>query len=214
MLEPLRKPIDCPNCGAPGQLSFPGSVQAVCRYCRTLLVRTDAAVETHGQVAEVLADASPIRLGVRGAHKGQGFIVVGRIVYEHDAGGWNEWHLGYADGSSGWLSDAQLQYAVTRAHDAGRPLPGADGVAVGQRHTLAGVEFRVVSITRARYAGIEGELPFRAWDREICTFADLRTADRKFATIDYGDDAPALYVGESVDYAALRLQLVREFEGW
>jgi hypothetical protein len=36
----------------------------------------------------------------------------------------------------------------------------------------------------------------------------------KFATIDYGDDSPVLYLGESVDFDQLRLKNLRTFEGW
>ena len=49
--------------------------------------------------------------------------VAGRIVYEYDDGGWNEWHLVFADGASGWLSDAQAEYAVSTLVTPPGPLP-------------------------------------------------------------------------------------------
>ena len=63
---------------------------------------------------------------------------------------------------------------------------------------------------RSIWAGVNGAEN----DRADATFVDLRTSDRRFATIDYSDDEPVLYLGESVDFEALGLALVREFEGW
>jgi len=45
-------------------------------------------------------------------------------------------------------------------------------------------------------------------------FADLRTSDGRFATIDYSEDPPLLFMGRAVEFDELRLKNVREFEGW
>ena len=39
-------------------------------------------------------------------------------------------------------------------------------------------------------------------------------AGMDFATLDYSDEAPVLYVGESMEYDALQLRNVRRFERW
>ena len=72
----------------------------------------------------------------------------------------------------------------------------------------------VTHLTRARYVGFEGELPFRTSEREEILFADLRTNDGRFGTIDYSEEPPLLYLGRSVNFAELKLQGLREFEGW
>ena len=36
----------------------------------------------------------------------------------------------------------------------------------------------------------------------------------KFATIDYSDEAPALYLGKAVEFEELNLKNLRKFEGW
>jgi hypothetical protein len=36
----------------------------------------------------------------------------------------------------------------------------------------------------------------------------------KFATVDYSDETPALYLGESVEFDDLHLKNLRKFEGW
>jgi hypothetical protein len=46
------------------------------------------------------------------------------------------------------------------------------------------------------------------------SFVDLRTGDARFATIDYSDDPPLLFLGEALEFDDLKLKNVREFEGW
>jgi hypothetical protein len=57
-------------------------------------------------------------------------------------------------------------------------------------------------------------LPFQYWDKNDVIFADLRSLTGKFATIDYSDEQPALYLGESVEFEGLNLKNLRAFEGW
>ena len=97
-------------------------------------------------------------------------------------------------------------------------LPSADALQVGQSYAIDGTRFRVASLTRARYAGVEGELPFTTWDRSESLFADLDSdgsADGlRFATIDYSDDTPVAYVGTYVELEQLAARNLRRFEGW
>ena len=76
----------------------------------------------------------------------------------------------------------------------------------------------VASLTRARYAGVEGELPFTTWDRDESLFADLDTDGNgdtlRFATIDYSDDTPVAYVGTYVELDQLAPKNLRRIEGW
>ena len=50
--------------------------------------------------------------------------------------------------------------------------------------------------------------------RLVVTFADFRTESGKFATLDYSDTQPALYLGEFVEFEDLKLKNLRQFEGW
>jgi len=42
----------------------------------------------------------------------------------------------------------------------------------------------------------------------------LRSPSGKFATIDYSDEKPVLYLGEMVEFESLALKNLRNFEGW
>jgi hypothetical protein len=203
---------NCPNCGAKIVFRWSSSVQTVCEYCKSILVRTDIDLKKVGQVADLPPNSSPIQLGTEGVSHGHSFLVVGRIIYEYDQGTWNEWHLVMNDGSA-WLSDAQDEYVVTFAAP-GRKLPPGDHPQIGYRFTWDDETYTVTTITKAHYRGVDGELPFQYWDKQDVVFVDLMTTDGKFATLDYSDEAPVLYLGEAVEFDDLRLKNLRSFEGW
>lgn len=204
----------CPNCTAPIRFRWSSAVQTTCEACRSVVVRHDVDLEAIGEISDLPPDGSPIQIGTEGRVDDKAFTVVGRIVYEYEDGGWNEWHLVYADGTSGWLSDAQLEYAVSSLVTPVTPIPPESELRVGTRYGYRGTVLQVTTLTRARYKGVEGELPFEYWGKEAVLFADLRSSDRTFATIDYSDDVPLLFVGRFVEYDELALRHVRTFDGW
>lgn len=204
---------NCPNCGAKITFRWSSSVQTVCEYCKSILVRTDVDLQKVGQVADLPPDSSPIQIGTEGAYSHKAFIAIGRIIYEYEQGSWNEWHLMMHDGTSGWLSDAQDEYAVSFAAP-GRKMPGPSQCRVGQHFSWDSQEYAVTTITNAHYRGVQGELPFQYWDKEDVVFVDLRSESGKFATLDYSDETPALYLGEMVEFEDLALKNLRSFEGW
>ena len=202
---------NCPNCGAKVTFRWSGSVQTVCEYCKSVLVRTDVDLQKVGQVADLPPDSSPLQIGTEGVYGKRSFVAIGRIIYEYDQGNWNEWHLVMNDGTSGWLSDAQLDYAISFAAQ-GQKLPRE--CRIGQEYTWDNQTYTVSTITKAHYRGVEGELPFQYWDKSDVVFIDLMSHTQKFATIDYSEDPPLLFLGEAVEFDDLKLKNLRSFEGW
>lgn len=203
----------CPNCGAKIVFRWSSSVQTVCEYCKSVLVRTDVDLKKVRQVADLPPDSSPIQIGTEGNYNHKAFTAIGRILYEYEQGSWNEWHLMMNDGSSGWLSDAQDEYAVSFPAP-GRKVPEATLCQVGERFVWDNVPYTVTTITTAHYRGVQGELPFEYWDKADVVFVDLRSQMGKFASIDYSDEKPALYLGEMVEFESLALKNLRSFESW
>jgi hypothetical protein len=205
---------NCPNCGASIKFLWSSAVQTTCEYCRSILVRRDVDLERVGVVADLPPDSSPLQIRSEGAYEGKPFVVAGRIIYEYELGGWSEWHIVFNDGRSGWLSDAQLDYAVSFLTPPPGPMPSSGSLVTGNRFHWNGAEYQVVAVTEARYRGVEGELPFEYWDKSEAVFADLLTEDGRFATIDYSESTPLLFMGEPVEFEELSLKNLREFEGW
>ncbi|MCC6611219.1 MAG: DUF4178 domain-containing protein [Burkholderiales bacterium] len=185
------------------------SIVAVCEFCKSTLVRKGPQLEDIGKMAELLEDATPIKLGTEGVYRGKAFSVIGRIQYRYGSGVWNEWYCFYDDGREGWLSDAMGNYLVTFLRPLADP-PKLEQIAPGWVLQAEGKRFQVVDIERAQVVAGAGELPVQVgagWDAPV---VDLRSEQGDFATIDYSEDPPLFYVGEQVPFEALRFTGLRD----
>ncbi|NVB43363.1 DUF4178 domain-containing protein [Pseudenhygromyxa sp. WMMC2535] len=212
--------IFCPECGAP--IQFRGTtVSAVCEYCDSTVVRTGVDVELIGKVSALIDNGSPILLHAKGRFDGMPFTVDGRLQVGYARGTWNEWLLAFADGTIGWLVDAQGQYAVLRPMDpsavSGR-VPSYQEFILGQEYSLAGRPLVAIDKRGAAYKGAEGELPFEAAPGMQFWGVDLRGYQGEFMTLDWGTDpkhdSPTPYMGRAVSLAELQLFPLRRFQGW
>jgi hypothetical protein len=192
---------NCPACG--GQVNFKqgSSVVVVCEYCNSVVARTDRGLEDLGKVAEVAESASPLTLGLRGVYRGTAFELTGHTQLGHSMGGqWEEWYAAFADGRWGWLAEAQGRFYMSfRAPDSVR-VPAFEQVTPGSpvREIPTPTPLLVSEKGEARYLSAEGEIPYRLTPGQTYRYADLSGQGGTFATIDYGDDPAAVYVGREV----------------
>lgn len=214
MTAPASHETGCPNCGAPIRFRWAQAVQTTCDFCKSVLVRQGLDLERVGAQAEFPVTGSPIQLGMEARWGNRSFVVVGRLTYEWSRGRWNEWYCRVSDGSSAWLSDAQLEYAVTVEVAPGQVLPDPSRLRVGQGVSTDQHEYTVANLTQAAYVGTEGELPFTTSGRSLCWFADLVAEDGSFATIDGSETPPLLFAGEYLTWRELQATGAREFAGW
>lgn len=203
------KKSNCPTCGAQVIFRSAASIMAVCEYCRSTLVRRDADVENIGKMAELLEDASLIQLGAQGRYRGMHFAVVGRIQMQYAQGVWNEWHLFFDNGRSGWLSDGNGNYTVTFLAKTEAALPAFSQMSAGMSVKLNGEPFTVTDIETGTCIAGAGELMFKVGAGFAAPSVDLRSA-RNFASIDYSEDIPLLFMGAAVDFADLHLSNLRD----
>jgi hypothetical protein len=190
------------------------SLLAVCGYCRATLIRRDLDVEQVGTMAALLEDVTPLRLGAEGVWRGTHFAVVGRLQVRWDGGRWNEWYCVFDDGRGGWLGEAAGEFSVSFETTVAEPLPAWKSLGPGTRVTLGGVAYEVTDRREAEVIGGEGELPFRVDAGWKTATADLRAPTTRFATLDYSDEPPRVYIGEVVDVATLGLRGLRELDRW
>jgi hypothetical protein len=222
MRAPVNGPPDsifCPECGAPAP--FRGTtVTLVCEYCGSTIVRTGVDLRLVGKVSAIFDNGSPLLLGARGNFRGAPFEILGRLQVSYGRGTWNEWFLGFRDGTIGWLAEALGQYAVLRPRDpstvAGVPTHRA--FTVGATLTIDGTALVVVDTRVAQYRGAEGQLPFTAEPGLSFYSADLRGAGGEFVTLDWGNDGnharPVPYFGSSATLMQLGMHPLRRFAGW
>ena len=204
----------CPSCGAPVDFRSCATLLIVCPFCRSTLLKKDLDLENLGKMAELLKDGSPVQLGAEGKWKGRGFRIIGRIQMDYGAGTWNEWYLDYDGERQGWLGDAQGNFSLSDEVSVKEVLPPLDGLEPGSLVRLNSVPYEVTDLEDARCVGGEGELPARITPGYETTVVDLSAADGGFATIDYGDEPPRVYLGRSVELEALSMKGLKEIEGW
>jgi uncharacterized protein DUF4178 len=199
----------CPSCGATVVFALGASLLRVCEHCGTAVARRGANVADYGKVADLIPTPSVLALGMDGDYAGAPpFRLVGRLQLDWGQGTWDEWMLGFADGTWAWLSEAQGRF-----HYMGQvplpPVPSFDHVTVGQTVDLgpAGV-FVVAEVRSARFAAAQGELPFATAPGRELHYADLSGPAGRLATLDYGTGtaAESLYVGREVTLADLGLR--------
>jgi hypothetical protein len=200
---------NCPSCGAALRFRGATSVVAVCQYCRATLVREGAKLEDIGKQAELLEDHTPLRLGAEGRHKGARFRIVGRIQYRYGAGLWSEWYALFDNGKGGWLSDANRDYTMSYLAPPSDVPPFAE-LKPGEVVRIAGDSYSVTNIESAEVVSGEGELPFRfmgGWKADV---ADLRGAGTRFATVDYSESPPLVFLGERLPFDAFGFSGLRD----
>ncbi len=201
----------CPNCGAPVEFASAASPIAVCSFCRSTLARDGDALRRIGESAELFDDFSPLQLGAAGRWQGAAFTVVGRLQLQYAGGAWNEWHVLFDSGKSGWLSEDNGRYVM--AFDAPAPPlpPQPDALRPGEGVAIDARLWQVASVTRARVGAAQGELPYAPNLKDEFTLADLRNTQGEVGTLDYADPLLVRWsVGRSAALSELALTGLRE----
>ncbi|MBL8148637.1 MAG: DUF4178 domain-containing protein, partial [Blastocatellia bacterium] len=190
---------NCPSCGGEVHFKIGSSFIVVCQYCNSLVARNDQKLEDLGKVAEVIETESLIKIGFLGRYKGVGFQVTGRTQLKHQMGGfWTEWYAAFDDGRWGWISEAQGKLYILFA-EAVSELPNYFSLNVGQVADLKlPVKFTVAEKGIATYSAAQGEIPFRFTPGERYNYVDLAGNSGEFATLDYGEQSPLIFLGQEI----------------
>ena len=142
---------------------------------------------------------APLRVGDRGRYEGARFVVRGGLVLRHTSGArWTEWYASFEDGRGGWIAPSGDRAIVTFPAE----LPTFRSLRTGRPAWHAYV---VEEKGRARYESAEGALPFAPAFGASYAYADLRGPEGAFATIDYSEEPPRLFLGKVTPFAALHL---------
>jgi hypothetical protein len=193
------------------------SVTEVCSYCGTTVARQDKtgqeALQNLGKISALVEDGSPLCLGAHGTYMGQRFELVGRLQVEQETGYWNEWFLHFPGGGTSWLGEALGQYFMT-TQVLDEKVAAPRNLHAGASYKLGGKRYTVTEVRTARATGGEGELPFVVGQGYELPYADLRGSDSSFATFDYSEDPPLVFVGKCVSWDELAMKEHRVFDGW
>lgn len=180
-------------------------------------VQSEDALKEVGQTAALVEDGSPLQLGATGTIDGKAFKIVGRIQYKHSVGYWNEWFLSMdKDQGDAWLGEANGMYFFTRQKkDAKLPdtLSCTDLYAGGSVE-IDSKTFFVKDIQTTKVVSGEGELPFAFEGEYEASVVDCVCEDGSFATLDFSETPPLVFVGKPVTFRDLNLSRIRSVYGF
>lgn len=197
----------CPGCGGTVEFRASSSLVTICEYCNSAVARGDKRVEDHGKIADLVQTQSRLKLGMNGIYKDRRFDVVGRVQYQHAAGGvWNEWYLLFPGERWGWLAEAQGRYYLTFEErlKSTFKLPEFDSVELGQSLKFKEHNVTVTEKGTAILGSAEGEIPWDVRPGAEHQYADLRGDAGAFATFEFGPE-PRIFLGWSVEPDDLKL---------
>ncbi|MCO6504667.1 MAG: DUF4178 domain-containing protein [Snodgrassella sp.] len=200
---------NCPSCGAEIGVHSATSLTAVCQYCHSVLLINNDQLILDSRCSAVVDDLSPLQIGTTGVWNRKPFVLIGRIQVHYEAGMWNEWHALFADGKSGWLSEAGDRFVFTR-EQIGETIKLNTLQCGHTQPVYKGRNWIISDIRQIKRGNYEGELPFPLSRQQKVNSIDLRSG-KYFMTIENADSATQqkVFFGEGVKLNALQLQHTR-----
>ena len=194
---------NCPSCAGPIEFTSGSTIVLVCPFCRSAIARNDRSLEDLGKVAEIVQSETSLKLGLKGTFKGTRFELTGRAQLGHELGGfWDEWYATFSNGWVGWLAEAQGRFYLTfyQPLPDGVSLPSFAGLQLGQQlpEIPNPTTLMVQEKGRGTSLAADGEIPYKLVPGEKFEYADLAGKNNAFATIDYSQDPPWVFVGSQV----------------
>lgn len=201
----------CPACGAPVVFKLSTALVTICESCHSVVARGDKRLEDHGRVADLVETDSPVKVRMKGSFEKKNFQVVGRVQYQHPAGGvWDEYYLKFPGDNVRWLAAAQgkLYLTAEKRPSQRTPLPSFDSLEVGEQMQLPeGKKLVVAETGTATARSAEGEIPWVFRPDTQHRFADLHGENQEFATIEESgtESKPRIFLGREVTVDELNL---------
>lgn len=183
-------------------------------------VQSEDALKEVGKIAALVEDGSPLQLGTTGTVEGERFKIVGRIQYHFGLGYWNEWYLNMPQSKSGdgaaWIGEANGMYFFTRqlAQIEGIDAVQFDNLNVGDYLKLNSIQYMVKDIQSGKVVSGEGELPFSFTAEYEAPVVDLVSRAGDFATLDFSEEAPLMFVGREYKFKDLQFASLRSVYGF
>jgi ribosomal protein S27AE len=164
-----------------------------------------------------------LRLGARGSHQGEPFVLLGRLqlAYQDEDGAqgrWTEWHALFDSGRSACLSEdngayvfslLQTPWDAPQSGLAGSAeLAGLAGLAeapLGGSVIMAGKSWSLASRVQAHVHAMEGELDHLPDLKASFLVIELRSTSGEVLSIEPGATPPRFDIGQSVALPDLKL---------
>ena len=197
--------LKCPSCGGPLPIEHRFVRMVACAYCGTTSEITDEGLNPTGKFAKLVPLPTRFQVGLAGKLRGRPFQVLGRVRYQYDEGVWDEWYLAFDDGQPAWLEEDEGELILSQVERLRDPAPPFEQARVGAQFPVNGVAFFVTERCRAKVAGAEGQLFFRAIPGKPVNFLDGNIGGR-VAFLEYTEDGIEFGVGEPIARHEIELE--------
>lgn len=201
------KTMTCTSCGAPLEVENQFIRTVTCRFCgANYLVKGDEGLDPTGKSATLANYPSRVSVGAKGAIRGRGFTVLGRIRYAYDEGFWEEWQIAWDDGAPpDWLEEDEGYWTLYRRERVRGAIPPYDQVRVGATIQVNNYQVFVTEKRTAQVAGSEGQ--FASVFPLSGTFGYFQGgANNTGVSINYWDDEIELSIGDELEHHELVMQ--------
>jgi len=204
--------MHCPSCGGEIEADKRFAHMVVCPFCESAVVLDEAAARVSGKMAVLAQTPSPLYVGGTGTLFDRQFTILGRVRYGYSKGFWDEWFLGFDDGSMAWISEDENNFSL-ETWDEGAELEGDhDAFNPGDTLRLGDTDFHVDEKDVATCEGGEGQLPFPILSGEEVPFLDLSTKDQ-FATIEFEEEGVRIFRGRHLNIDELHMTMTAQEAG-
>lgn len=148
--------LTCSSCGREYSFRSVHSVQLVCRHCKQLVLKDNAAP---GQRVDLpREDMSVLCIGATGKGEKGTFEIVGRVQHFYQHGYRNLWFLLYQNGDGGWLGDWEGGYSLL-SHSPSQTELGSLPTNPGSAVNIFNSSYELRRISKQTISCVEGEMP-------------------------------------------------------
>lgn len=201
----MAKSINCPQCGAPIEVTNPYSKIIVCQYCDTHSQMESGNAAVLGKFPKLADLPTYLFLGAEGTIKDKRFKAVGRMRYQHSSGYWDEWFLTLEDADQGWLTEDEGELSLYKAKKIKSALPDIDEIQVGKKITINDMSVSVLEKGEAVVAGAQGELNFYVAPGSKMRYIE-GVADGKLVSLEITDNEIELFVGKELERKHIKIE--------
>lgn len=200
------KALQCTSCGGALQLENQFIRVITCPYCATnYLVSGGDTLDPTGTGISLADQPSVLSINATGELNGRRFTVLGRARYRYDAGFWDEWQIGWADGAPpDWLEQDEGYWTLYRRERLRGAVGPAADISVGSSVQINQLSVFVTEKRSARLAGSEGQFASTLPMRDQFIYVQGST-DQQVVCVTYWPDEIELSVGEDLAPGALTI---------
>ena len=197
----------CPACGETIENDDRFADFIVCPWCHDAIEMGADGVRVAGHMGTLATTPSPLQVGTTGTVLGRSFTVLGRVRYAYAGGTWDEWFIGFMDGSRAWINEDEGSFTFETSSESDTAPIEFAAASPGDEVVLGSTSFQVQEKDVARCEGGEGQLPFEVAAGEEVPYLDL-TAQGASATIEYDEDGfTRIFIGRPLELSDLDLDM-------